>query len=62
MEVYGLIKSNCYGRRGPIGDGEVTIRDNNGREHVFYLEIFFNGHEALALGQHRYARVTSLSV
>jgi hypothetical protein len=62
MEVYSLIKSYCRGRRGPIGDGEVTIRDDNGTEHVFYLETFFNGHEALTIGQHRYARVTSSAV
>lgn len=37
-------------RGGPLGEGDVELRDDNGDRHLFSFETFFNGHEALTLG------------
>lgn len=48
--IYLGLASFCWGRRGPIGEGEIILTDRNGQEVVFHVEVFYNGHEALALG------------
>lgn len=59
MAVFQQLKSFCYGRRGPIGNGEVTLIDANGEQHVFFVEAFSNSHEVLSLGVYRHgARIT----
>jgi hypothetical protein len=36
--------------KGPLGSGEVELLDRHGARHVFSLETFFNGYDALTLG------------
>ena len=38
-------------RRGPLGEGELRLSDRNGTAHRFRFESFFNGYEALTLGE-----------
>ena len=52
----------CYGNRGPIGHGEAVLPDVNGQKHVFFLETFYNHHDALTLGVHRRACSTAVIV
>lgn len=49
-EVFNCLSSFCTGRRGPIGTDEVVFVDVVGERHVFLVEVFYNGHEALTLG------------
>lgn len=50
FDLFLMIQRFCYGRRGPLGSGEVVLQDASGQEHVFFMETFFNGHDALTLG------------
>ena len=57
--LFSDIRTYCHGQRGPIGNDEVVLEDENGRDHVFRFETFFNGYEALTLGIHQKTRVGS---
>jgi hypothetical protein len=35
---------------GPLGEDEVILTDDNGNEHLFHFETFFNRYDALTLG------------
>jgi hypothetical protein len=49
--LFRAIRDYCgYQRRGPLGESEVRIVDDNGRPHLFHFETFFNYYEALTLG------------
>lgn len=54
--VFALLASFCYGSRGPIGSDEVIISDIDRVQHVFYIETFYNSHDALSLGLYRGVR------
>lgn len=56
QEIFGNVAKFCHGNRGPIGQGEIHMRDAAGQEHVFFAETFFNHHEALTLGAYRRVR------
>ena len=58
MQLFHELKSICYGRRGPIGQGDILIRDDDGTCHIFYVESFNNSHEVLTLGVYRRVRPT----
>ena len=50
-KLVDTIRSYCVGRyHGPLGSGEMEIGDILGRRHVFQIETFFNGHDALTMG------------
>jgi hypothetical protein len=50
------IRNYCrWGKRGPLGNGEIVLTDRNGRQHEFDFETFYNGYDALTLGVHRCA-------
>ena len=52
-EIFDKLFLFCFGTRGPIGSDEVVLRDASGVRHVFYVEVFYNGHEALTLAVYR---------
>jgi IrrE N-terminal-like domain len=48
------IRDYCrWGKRGPLGEGEIMLKDRDGRQHAFDFETFYNGYDALTLGVHR---------
>lgn len=49
--VFTEVRKRCYGRKGPIGDGQFLLTDDRGEAHEFRFESFFNGHDALTLGK-----------
>jgi hypothetical protein len=51
--LFDNLRTFCFGNRGPIGNDEIVLRDSSGDKHVFLVEVFYNGHEALTLGVHR---------
>ena len=51
--VFGTLNSFCTRRRGPLGQGEVILTDDSGQRHAFFIEVFYNGHEALSLGVYK---------
>ena len=53
MQVFRALQTFCFGNRGPIGNSEVHFVDLRGEKHVFFVEVFFNGYEALALGSYQ---------
>lgn len=61
-EIFNRLKSFCRYGRGPIGQDEVVFVDAAGDHHVFYLETFFNTHEALTLGVYNRVRAVSVSL
>lgn len=62
FELFSRIRGFCFGRRGPIGSGEVVLRDVVGQEHVFFSECFNNHHDTLTLGTYRRARSVAVAV
>jgi hypothetical protein len=49
--LFEALKGYCsYVTKGPLGQGEVMLRDDNGDDHLFVFETFHNSHEALTLG------------
>ena len=50
VDVLRVIRGYAsWSRRGPLGSQEAIVRDDNGDEHIFAFETFYNGHEALTL-------------
>lgn len=60
--IFSVLPDFCVGRRGPLGTTDVAIPDDSGFEHVFKVECFFNGHEALTLGVWQRARAVAVAV
>jgi Zn-dependent peptidase ImmA (M78 family) len=52
-QIYSQLGSFCRRGNGPIGQNEVVLQDELGLSHVFFVECFYNGHQALTLGTHR---------
>ena len=52
-ELLGIVASYCGAQRGgPLGEAEIVLTDNNGLQHCFFFETFFNGYDALTLGKY----------
>lgn len=62
MQIFAALKAFCRGNRGPIGSGEILLTDANGEQYIFFVEVFFNTHDALTLGVHQAARVPITAV
>jgi hypothetical protein len=57
IQVFMALLTYCgYQGGGPLGSNEIMLADDNGAEHVFFLESFYNSHDALTLALHRGAR------
>ena len=53
-EIFFGVRDFCGNRRrGPLGSGEILLRDAMGEEQVFFAECFCNGYSALSLGIHQ---------
>lgn len=62
-EIYSAIKGYCKNRAGgPLGQRELLLEDDNGEEHLFHFETFYNTHDALTLGVHVEQRNTQIYV
>lgn len=49
--VFDLITRYCGNQGGgPLGEAELMLTDDNGEDHVFFFETFFNRYDALTLG------------
>jgi hypothetical protein len=60
-DAVSLLSSYCgFQRAGPLGQSEILVRDDSGREHVFIAETFCVVHHALTLA--RYIRERPLTV
>lgn len=50
-DVFEAIVGYCGSQSGgPLGDSELILSDDNGDQHRFYFETFFNRYDALTLG------------
>lgn len=47
---------------GPLGAAELIATDDNGDQHRFLFEIFFNRYDALTLGVYRRPEARVLAV
>lgn len=51
IELFNFLAGYCAPRNGgPLGMAEVALPDDNGQEHLFKFETFFNRYDALTLG------------
>lgn len=51
VEMFSSIRGYCGRQRGGIlGQAELVLTDDNGVDHRFAFETFYNGHDALTLG------------
>lgn len=50
--LFELLGSFCRRGPGPIGESEFRLIDDNGAQHTFLMECFFNRYDALTLGGH----------
>lgn len=60
--IYRHLQSFCFGSRGPIGSSEVLLNDVDGSGHVFFVESFYNHHDALTLGLYRGVKARTVSM
>ncbi len=52
-QIYRAIKSYCQNKSGgPLGQEELLLEDDNGEEHLFSFETFYNRYDALTIGIH----------
>lgn len=50
-DVFSAIAGYCGAQKGgPLGQCELILTDDNGDQHRFYFETFFNRYDALTLG------------
>lgn len=56
MQVFEAATRYCWALRGPLGRDDVEFAAADGSNHVFNLDTFYNGHEALTLGAHVHER------
>jgi hypothetical protein len=53
-ELIASLRGYCrQNGRGPLGQGEILIKDRSACCHAFDFETFFNGYDALTIGVHR---------
>ena len=51
LTVLENIKSYCgYSTKGPLGEAEIVLGDDNGESHLFDFETFYNQYDALTIG------------
>jgi IrrE N-terminal-like domain len=60
MDLFRMLQGFCFGNRGPVGNSEIVLTAASGDDHIFFVECFFNAHEALSLGVYRRARVVAV--
>ena len=50
-DIFTAVAGYCGSQRGgPLGASELILTDDNGDQHRFYFETFFNRYDALTLG------------
>lgn len=57
-QIFEAVGAFCFRKRGPIGEGEVWLEDDDEVEHVFFAECFNNNYDTLTLGIHKGLRKT----
>jgi hypothetical protein len=63
VDIFAQVRSYCSDRRGgPLGASDLVLSDDNGQQHIFHFETFFNRYEALTLGIYRNARARIVTV
>jgi len=62
LALFAKMQTLCWGRRGPIGSGDIVLTDGAGQLHIFRLECFHNHHDTLALGSYQGTKRTVVSV
>lgn len=56
-DIFEQVRKYCsYSKRGPLGEGDVELSDDNGCSQIFAFETFYNSFEALTLGVHKEPR------
>jgi hypothetical protein len=51
IDLFSAIRGYCGSQRGGVlGQRELLLLDDNGTQHRFYFETFYNGYDALTLG------------
>lgn len=48
--IFHAIVPQCFGRKGPVGDGSIQLTNGRGELWEFEFECFYNGYDALTLG------------
>jgi Zn-dependent peptidase ImmA (M78 family) len=53
-DVFNAVAGYCGAQRGGIlGESDLILTDDNGDDHRFHFETFYNTHDALTLGVYR---------
>jgi hypothetical protein len=49
-DTFDMVRNYCsWNKRGPLGEKELVLTDDNGEDHVFRFETFSNTHDVLTL-------------
>lgn len=63
VDLFSVICSYCGAQRGGVlGQAELLLMDDNGAQHRFAFETFYNGYDALTLGVHIAEHATRVAV
>lgn len=53
IEIFNKLSVFLNGhKKGPLGQGEISLKDLNGDSHIFLLESFSNGYDTLTIGNY----------
>jgi Zn-dependent peptidase ImmA (M78 family) len=62
-ELFEAICGYCGPQSGgPLGEEDLLLSDDNGVEHRFHFETFYNRHDALTLGVYQYPEPCAVAV
>ena len=63
IDLFGVITQYC-GRQsgGPLGESEVVLNADDGAEHIFHFESFYNRYDVLTLGRQLHRRRVAVKV
>jgi Zn-dependent peptidase ImmA (M78 family) len=62
-ELFAAICGYCGAQSGgPLGEEDLILSDDNGVEHRFHFETFYNRHDALTLGVYQCAEPCTIAV
>jgi len=63
FDLFTSVEGYCADKRGgPLGATELMLTDDNGSEHRFYFETFYNQYDALTLGVYIDEKPLSISL
>lgn len=61
-DIFACLEQYCLPKRGgPLGEADLILFDDNGAQHIFHFETFYNSYDALTLGVYIEERTSTVA-